>query len=344
MARTERLTRNLFALVCLAGILTRAQELHQVSVAGQVTTEADQVITSGVKVVVETTEGWRMAERPADSQGRFQIDNLLSGRKPYRLTVTADGYYPVEQELDLRNAGGTVTVRVVLTRISKAQQPDQAPPELTALTVPHNARKAFERGMRALQAHKLADAQRDFSQAVAEYPCYARAQTALSAVLVAKRDLTAAEAGLRKAVQCDPGFPDGFVSLGRLLNSEKRFAETEQVVEQGLRLSPNAWELYDQLAAAHHNLGLYSRSTEEWLHVLALNPQAPSELHAKLAAAYLQQGNSDKAYAEFQTYLRAEPDGRFASQAKRLVHYIESSGALHKSADNQAVRSTPQER
>jgi tetratricopeptide (TPR) repeat protein len=335
LKRAERLERHLVAMVCFAagGILTQAQELHEVSVAGQVTTEGDQIIASGVTVSVETTEGWRMAERPADSQGRFQIDNLPSGRKPYRLTVTADGYYPVQEELDLRSAGGTVTVRVVLTRISKAQQREESLPELTALSAPHKARKAFEKGTRALQAHQLSDAQRDFSEAIAEYPCYARAHSALAALLVAKRDLTAAEAALRKAIQCDPGFPDGFASLGRLLNTEKRFAESEQVLQQGLRLSPNAWELYDQLAAAHHNLGSYSRATEEWLHAMTLNPQAPSELHAKLAAAYLHQGNSEKAYAEFQAYLRAEPEGRFATQAKRLVHYIESSGGLTTSPD-----------
>src|SRR6516165_3840013 len=105
LKRAERLERHLVAMVCFAagGILTQAQELHLVSVAGQVTTEGDQIIASGVTVSVETTEGWRMAERPADSQGRFQIDNLPSGRKPYRLTVTADGYYPVQEELDLRS-------------------------------------------------------------------------------------------------------------------------------------------------------------------------------------------------------------------------------------------------
>jgi len=74
---------------------------------------------------------------------------------------------------------------------------------------------------------------------------------------------------------------------------------------------------------------------------MALNPQASTEVHAKLAAAYLQQGNSEKAYTEFQAYLRAEPEGRFAAQAKRLVHYLESSGALHAPADR-ATQPVPQ--
>ena len=337
-ARTEHLTRNIVTVVCFAagGILTQAQELHRVSVAGEVTTERDQIISSGASVTVERADGVPMAQQPVDSQGRFQIDNLPSGQKPYRLMVKAEGYYPIQQELDLRSAAGTVEIHVVLTSVSKMKQPDESLPALTDLSAPHNARKAFEKGMRALQTHQLPDARRDLSEAVAKYPCYARAQTALASVLIAKRDLTAAEAGLRKAIQCDPGFPEGFTSLGRLLNSEKKFAESEQVLQQGLRLSPNSWELYDQLAAAHHNLGSYSRAAEEWLHVMVLNPKAPTEVHAKLAAAYLQQGNSEKAYTEFRAYLRAEPEGRFAAQAKRLVQYIESSDALHTPADRAA--------
>jgi tetratricopeptide (TPR) repeat protein len=341
--RAVRWVRHLVAVVCFAtGGLAQGPELHQVSVAGEVTTERDEIISSGVSVTIERADGVSVAEQSVDSQGRFHVDNLTSGQKPYRLTVKAEGYYPIQQELDLRSAAGTVEIHVVLTSISRMKQPNESLPALTDLSAPHNARKAFEKGMRALQAQQLPDARRDLSEAVADYPCYARAQTALASVLIAKRDLTAAEAGLRKAIQCDPGFPDGFALLGRLLNGEKKFAESEQVLQQGLRLSPNTWELYDQLAAAHHNLGSYSRAAEEWQHVMALNPQAPAEVHAKLAAAYLQQGNSEKAYTEFQAYLRAEPEGRFAAQAKRLVHYIESSGALHTPADR-AAQPVPQD-
>lgn len=59
----------------------------------------------------------------------------------------------------------------------------------------------------------------------------------------------------------------------------------------------------------------------------SLNPAAPSDLHAKLAAAYLQRGNADKAYAEMQTYVRTDPSGRFAAQARSLMHEIESSSS-----------------
>ncbi|HEY6271770.1 MAG TPA: tetratricopeptide repeat protein [Terriglobales bacterium] len=339
--RARRLLRYCAAAVCLvaAGAGSQAQDVPQVlvSVSGQVTTERGQIIPSGVSVIVEGANGMTIAQQSADSRGRFQVDNLPSGRKPYQLTVKAEGYYPFQQSLDLRAATGTVTVDVVLTRVSKTKQADESLPALTDLSAPSQARKAFEKGVRALEARHLPDAQRDFSAAVADYPCYARAQSGLAAILIAKRDLGAAEAALRQAIQCDPGFPDAFASLGRVLNSEKRFTESETALQQGLRLSPKRWELYDELASAHYNLGLYSEATKEWLQVEALNPEAPSELHAKLAAAYLQQGDPERAYAEMQAYVRAEPDGHFATQARNLMRQIESSGAVH-SATNQVTQ------
>jgi tetratricopeptide (TPR) repeat protein len=312
-----------------------------VSVVGEVTTEGGEVIPSGVSVLVEWFDGRRITEQSANRQGLFQIDNLRRSRRPFRLTIKAEGYYTVQQELDLTQATGTVTVHVVLTRVSRTKQAEQALPVLTDMSAPRPARKAFERGWRDLQANNLAGAQRNFAKAVAEYPCYARAQTGLAAVLIGKGDLGAAEAALHKAIQCDPGFPDGLASLGRVLNSEKRFAETETTLQQGLRVSPKAWQLYDQLAAAHYGLGFYSQAREEWLRVTTLNPEAPPELHAKLSAAYLREGNTEKAYAEMQTYLRLEPEGRYATQLKSLMHQIEFSGALHTSAD-QGAQPTPQ--
>ena len=188
-------------------------------------------------------------------------------------------------------------------------------------------------------AHALPSAQRDFSEAVAVYPCYARAQTGWAALLIGQRDLPAAEAALHKAIQCDPNFPHAFVWLGRVLNSERRFTESVTILQQGLRLSPKAWELYDQLAGAHYNLGLYSQAREEWLRVGEINPEAP-ELHARLSMAYLREGNSKKAYAEMQAYLQAEPEGRYAPQLKSLMHQFETVGPVANPSE-QAAPPTP---
>jgi tetratricopeptide (TPR) repeat protein len=298
-----------------------------VSVVGKVTTEGGQPIPSGATVSVQGDNGTTVAQQSVDSQGHFQIDSLPSGRRLYRLIVKAEGYYPFEQSLNLRDGSATVTAQIFLTRASKPAEPKAALPLLTDVNASRKARKAYDNGVHELDAHRLPEAQHDFAAAVAEYPCYARAQTGLAAVLISKRDLPTAEAALRKAIQCDPGFADSYASLGRVLNSEKRFSESEAALEQGLRISPKDWALYDELAVAHYNQEMYPQATDEWLRAVSLNPDAPSDLHAKLAAAYLRQGITDKAYAEMQTYVRLDPSGRFAAQARSRMHQIESSSS-----------------
>jgi tetratricopeptide (TPR) repeat protein len=309
------------------------------TVVGHVTAEGDQGVPRGVTVSVESYDGKSLGEVPVNGEGDFRV-TLVPARDPYRLTIKAAGYYPIQQDVDFHSATLAAPINAVLRPIPGAKRADEVAATLTAQSAPRKARKAYEKGVRALKAHDLPDAQRDFQEAVAVYPCYARAQTGLAALLIGRRDLPAAEAALRKAIQCDPNFYGGFGWLEHVLNSERRFTESVTILQQGLRLSPTAWELYDQLVAAHYNQGLYSQSGEEWLRVEETNPKAPSELHAKLLAAHLREGNSQKAYAEMQAYLQAEPEGRFAPQLKSLMLQLETAGAVHNPSE-QATPPTP---
>jgi len=334
------LVTQLVAAVCLvaAGVLHGAQAVPKklILVVGQVTAQGERGTPIGVTVSVQTYDGKSVDEVTANSQGEFRVA-LLPVDMPYRLTIKAAGYYPLQQELDLsHNPQATLPVHPVLTPIPGAKRAEEGAPTLTDQSAPRKARKAYEKGVRAVQAHDLPDAQRDFSEAVAVYPCYARAQTGLGVLLVGKGDLPAAEAALHKAIQCDPNLPHAFVWLGRLLIRERRFSESATILQQGLRLSPRAWELYDQLAAAHYSLGLYSQAREEWLRVEEINPEAPTELHARLSMAYLREGNSQKAYTEMQAYLQAEPEGRYAPQLKSLMHQLDTAGAVHNPSEQAA--------
>jgi tetratricopeptide (TPR) repeat protein len=312
----------LIALEFLSPRSAQAQETRPVS--GQVVTEEDAVISSGVTIVVQRRDGWRSADLHADSQGRFEVPNLF--RQTYLMTVSAEGFFPLQLYVDLKDGVGPVTLRIVMTRASRRKNTSPLP-ALTDMSAPKNARKAFERGVQALHANRLDDARKRFERAIAEYPCYARALTGLASIQIAASDFDAAAANLHQALRCDPGFPDAFTSLGKLLNSQKRFVESEEILKQGLRLSPRAWQLYDQLATAHYSEGQYGKAEEEWLRVLSIDPAPPAEVHAKLAAVYLQGGARDKAYTEMQAYLQAEPSGRFASTFRAMMPRLGPSGA-----------------
>jgi len=309
-----------------------------VVLSGQVVTYTGQTIRSGVMITVETEYGERAAQTPANSEGRFEIPGLKKLR--YRLIVTAEGFETWQQDIDLGRGVSQYTVRITLTPLNKVKADPTATPALTDDQAPKTARKEYEKGSRALAAHQLDEARQHLEKALSEFPCYARAQTDLAVVLTERRELPGAEAALRKAVQCDPGFPDAYTQLGQLLNAEKKFAESADLLQDGLRRSPDAWQFYYQLAMAHFGLKQYSQAEEEYLKVQSLNTHAPADLHVKLADVYLKENAYDKAYAQMQAYLQAEPEGRFALKIKAIMRQMESSGAL-RAPPTQAVQPPP---
>ena len=296
-----------------------------VDLVGQVVTDTGQAIQSGVTITLETESGDRAAEIFANTEGRFELPGLK--KIPYRLTVTAEGFETWQQELDLGERAAQYTVKIILTPSKKVKE---TPPTLTLTDgqAPKGARKEYAKGSHALADRKLDEARAHLEKALAEFPCYARAQTDLAVVLTEQHELQAAEAALRKAVQCDPAFPDAYVQLGQLLNAEKKFAESANVLQEGLRRSPGAWQFYYQLAIAQFGLKQYSEAEQQFLKVQSLNSNAPADLRVKLADVYLKEGAYDKAYAQMQAYLKAEPNGRFAAKVKTIMRQMESSGAL----------------
>ena len=244
------------------------------------------------------------------------------------MTVTAQGFETWQQDLDLGRGASQYTVRITLTPLNKVKQIPASAPALTDEHAPKTARKEYEKGSRALAARQLDEARAHLEKALSEFPCYARAQTDLAVVLIERRELPGAETALRQAVRCDPGFPDAYTQLGQLLNAEKKFAESADLLQDGLRRSPGAWQFYYQLAIAHFGLKQYSQAEEECLKVQSLNSNAPADLHIKLADVYLKESAYDKAYAQMQAYLQAEPEGRFAAKIKAIMRQMESSGAL----------------
>jgi tetratricopeptide (TPR) repeat protein len=310
-----------------------------VTLSGQVVTYTGQTIPSGVTITLETESGERAAQTPANSAGRFDIVGLKKLR--YRLIVTAEGFETWQQDIDVGQVGNQYIVRITLTPLNKVKEIAAPAPALTDGQAPKTARKEYEKGSRALAASQLDEARAHLEKALAEFPCYARAQTDLAVILTERHEVPGAEAALRKAVQCDPGFPDAYTQLGQLLNAEKKFAESADLLQDGLRRSPGAWQFYYQLAMAHYGLKQYSQAEEEFLKVQSLNPNPPAEFHAKLADVYLKEDAYDKAYAQMQAYLQAEPEGRFAAKIKVIMRQMESSGALRAPA-TKAAQAAPE--
>jgi tetratricopeptide (TPR) repeat protein len=314
-------------LFCLAAPLTqRGWSQESVSLAGQIRNPDGRSIASPVNLRLETEEGLLVQTQAANPEGQFEFTDLR--KKSYRLTVLAEGFQTLQQVLDLRTPASRVYINLFLTPAGKSKGEKGDTPSLTDQQAPKKAREEYSQGMRAFSKENYSKARDHLERAVAEYPCYARAQTQLAVTLIHLHASTHAEAPLRKSIECDPGYHEAHLVLGQILSLEKRFDESEKILSEGLRLSPGSWQFHYQLGVAHLGLGEYTKAEQDFQKVVSLNPNPPPEYHVKLADVYLAQKAYDRAYVEMQAYLQAQPNGRFAAKIRKIMQEMEAAGVL----------------
>jgi tetratricopeptide (TPR) repeat protein len=318
-------------LVLLASARASAQQ--DVELYGRVRSDQGVVVKSGAMARLETKEHELVSEQPVNTAGEFYFQHVA--KREYVLTVTAEGFETYREEIDLAEAAATYIVNVNLTPSRKTPRAKSALPALSDAWAPKEARRQYEKATKALAAHKLGDAREHLEKAVELYPCYARAQTDLGLIFSQQKDYPKSETALKKSLSCDPGYVDAYVELGQLLNAETRFGEALPVLGQGARLSPGSWQFYFQLGVAHYGLKQYTAAESDYLKAQSLSSNPPPELHVKLADVYLRENAYDKAYANMQEYLKAEPQGRFAPRIREIMKQMQSRGVV---ADGDAAK------
>ena len=286
-----------------------------------------QAIPTGVTVHLETDQGLPVRDQPVDSSGYFEFVGLA--KESYRLTVSAAGFRDYEKDVDLRPVGNRLNISVQLSPSNKPKS--ILPPDATSFTdnnASRKARKEYARGDHALQQGNLTEAQSHLEKAVNEYPCYARAQTALAVVRSGQHEFKASEAALKKAMQCDADFLVAYMELGQLYYDQNRYQESVTVLQQGVRRLPGSWQFHYQLGASDYSLRQYTEAEQEYLRAELLSSSVPAEIHVKLADVYLKEAAYQKAYAEMQAYLRAEPNGRFAAELRNVSQRMQADHAV----------------
>lgn len=262
-------------------------------------------------------------DQPVNASGYFEFSGLAPAY--YHLTVTAPGFQPYQQDVDLRSVGNRLSINVSLSPANRTRLlASLAAHSFTDDSAPRKARKEYERGAHAAQAGNLAAAQSHLERAVNEYPCYARAQTDLAAVLSERHQLSRSEAALKQATACDPDYLDAYSELGQLYYNESRYQESATALQQGLRRSPGSWQFHYQLGASDYRLREYPQAEQEYLRAESLSAAVPAEVHVKLADVYLRESRFEKAYEEMRSYVCAEPNGRFAAELKGVMARMEA--------------------
>lgn len=136
----------------------------------------------------------------------------------------------------LQGMGRVIDVgTIVLHPIAKVQGTTVS---ATSLRAPKDAKRAMERGWKALRKGKAEEAEKDLQAAVEIYPAYADAWFSLGRLYQQQGRAEDARIALSRAREADSSFVLPYVELARLAAVEKKWQETADLTDRALALNP----------------------------------------------------------------------------------------------------------
>jgi tetratricopeptide (TPR) repeat protein len=262
-----------------------------------------------------------------NNEGRFSFERLAEGT--YTLRVIKTGFKDHSELIELVSAPRHL--RIVLSRTDQekrrqATPSGQAVVAVSTLRAPAKARKEYEQAAEAQRrgdnpaAHKHAD------KAIEIYPEFADAYALEGLVYLQEQQLEQAQAAFEKALSIEPLLPDGLLGLGRLRNSQRRFADAEDYLLQAAKTSPEAWQVNCELGRAYLGLGKNAEAERYLRQARAANPSYPP-VYYLFAQVLLLLERPLEAVPEMEAYLRLAPRGPAADHVRDVIRRIKARQA-----------------
>lgn len=271
----------------------------------------------GIKIPVrlERFGGGIVDQIDTDSTGRFRFGNLQRGY--YKVIVNAPGLQPAQQDADLQ-----VMFRAFLVfELTSENSAPNALVDVIDARAPAEARAELTRGREALARKSYQDGVDHLQKAIAAYPEFYEAHLLLGTALLDAREWKKAETVFQRAVELKAGSAPAMLSLGEVYWRQKRYEEAEKTLLAGLKLDEKSWHGHFTLARLYFDLGNIAKAGPSIGRTLQLKPDF-AEAHLLAGNILLKIDQRERALTEYQEYLKLEPKGEFAIQARELVQKL----------------------
>lgn len=142
---------------------------------------------------------------------------------------------------------------IVLTKMGTAEGSTVS---INTMTVPKEAREAFEKGRKAGSEKQFDEAVTELNKAVTIYPQYAAAWSLLAEIHRLQNRFEPAKAEYAKALAVDPKFVNPYFGLAAIAVMENKWTDAAQLTDELIQLNSLAYPMaYFFNAAANLNLG-----------------------------------------------------------------------------------------
>lgn len=191
------------------------------------------------------------------------------------------------------------------------------------LRVPQKARDAYAKAQQAFMKSNFPEAEKHVMKALTVCPQYAQALTLRALLELQKHNEKDGEQDLEQAIVNDPSYGTAYLALGAVYNSQGRFDDAMRAAEHGVRITPNSWQGYFELAKACVGKGMYARGLQLAKKAESLGASGFAGIHLVKAYALIPLKLYKDAKLELQAFLLHNPTGRNAETAQRMLAQLQ---------------------
>jgi tetratricopeptide (TPR) repeat protein len=247
----------------------------------------------------------------------------------YNVTIHLPGFDDIVEQVELVTKRSDY-VLLTLRPDKSARNAPLGPAIVIDAKVPLDARREFEKGRTAiLETAKTEEGIAHLEKAISLYPNFLEAYLMLGTVYMDSLQLDKAETMLLKAVSINPKRAEPHIALGEVYRQQKKFPEAEKSLLEGLKIHERSWQGHYSLGRLYYEKDDLPKSGRHVAKTIQLKPDL-AEAHLLGANILLRARKVEDALAQFEEYLRLDPNGKFAQQAKEKVAKIKKVLAQNK--------------
>jgi tetratricopeptide (TPR) repeat protein len=260
------------------------------------------------------------SDQSAASHGRaFFVFRTLG---TYTLVVEASGYKAAEKEVTVPVAM-KYEIDVYVQREPSSNESVGIPGK--ALLAP-KAKEALDKGLQALSANKLPDAEKYVAEATKLAPGHPDVLFVRGVLYLSQRNWTQAQSVLEKASQMDPNNARIFSALGMALTDQGKYEEAIIPLEKSLQMEAGGWETHWALGKAYYYRRQYDQALKtSQLALTESNGKAP-QIELLVAQSLTAVGRYDDAAQALREFLKRHGDSPEAPTAKRWLDGLTKNG------------------
>lgn len=264
-----------------------------------------------------------------DTNGRFLFRRLSPGS----YTIVIDGgenYENVAEQANIvqagRSVGSTEEIIPVLIRL-KTKAGESIKPEVVhaeLANVPKPALNLYNNALKLAQEGKNKAAIEKLNQAIAAHQNFMLAFNELGVQYQKTGELEKANEALASALKISPNSFAPLVNQGIVLVRLKRYADAEVVLRDALKENDKSAIVHFYLGRALAYLGRFDDAEKELDTAITLGGEQMKEAHRYLGAIYHAKGDTPRAIAQLETYLRIAPKAEDADAVRQLIKQLKS--------------------